>query len=165
MSAKVVSTRVVRTKGVGAKGLRWAAAALVAGLVTGHGLAFAQATPVGTWRTIDDETKKERSTVRIIEANGVLTGRIENLPDTADRNAVCDQCTDQRKGAKIIGLTIIEGVSNGDGDEYWDGGKILDPNNGKTYSVRLSPIDNGRKLQVRGYIGPFFRTQVWERVD
>ena len=62
-------------------------------------------------------------------------------------------------------FNMIEGVSNGDGDEYWDGGKILDPNNGKTYSVRLSPIDNGRKLQVRGYIGPFFRTQVWERVD
>ena len=139
--------------------------ACIVSLVTGSGLALAQSHPVGVWRTIDDETKKERSTVRITETNGVLTGRIEGLPDSADRDAVCDKCSDQRKGARIIGLTIIEGVSNGDGDEYWDGGQILDPNNGKTYTVRLSPLDNGRRLQVRGYIGPFFRTQVWERAE
>lgn len=147
------------------KRIHRAVVASIAGLVATSGLALAQATPVGVWRTIDDETKKERSTVRITEANGVLTGRIEGLPNPADHDAVCEQCSDQRKGARIIGLIIIEGVSNGDGDAYWDGGQILDPNNGKTYSVRLSPLDNGRKLQVRGYIGPFFRTQVWERVD
>ena len=148
------------------KGYRAVASALGLALAAAWGTAAAQMnTPIGLWRTIDDETNKERSTVRITETDGILTGRIESLPNPADRDAVCDKCTDQRKGTKIIGLTIIEGVSNGDGDEYWDGGRILDPKNGKTYTVRLSPLDGGRKLQVRGYIGPFFRTQTWERIE
>ena len=49
----------------------------------------------------------------------------------------------------------------------WDGGDILDPNNGKTYKVRLTPMDGGKKLEVRGYIGtPLLgRTQTWIRVE
>jgi len=51
-----------------------------------------------------------------------------------------------------------------DGDEY-NGGKILDPGNGKLYSSKLTLADNNKKLNVRGYIGtPFLgRTQVWLR--
>lgn len=124
-----------------------------------------QLTPVGSWYTINEETNKVQSTVQITESNGVLSGKIVALPDDKDQAVVCDKCTDQRKGAKIIGLTIIEGVSNSDGDEYWEGGKILDPNNGKTYSVRLSPQDGGKTLQVRGYLGPFYRTQIWQRAQ
>jgi hypothetical protein len=33
--------------------------------------AFAQTSPVGLWKTIDDDTKKEKSLVRITESNGV----------------------------------------------------------------------------------------------
>jgi len=60
-------------------------------------------------------------------------------------------------------MTIMWGVKK-DGD-HWDGGKILDPNNGKTYKVKLTPKDNGQKLDVRGYIGmPLLgRTQTWIR--
>ena len=142
---------------------RWA---LGLGLMAIAGTTLAQQpTPVGTWHTVNEETGKVQSTVRITETDGVLTGRIIALPDSADPNAVCNECRDQRKGARIVGLTIIEGVSNPDGDEYWDGGSILDPKNGKTYTVRLSPQDNGRRLQVRGYLGPFFRTQTWQRVE
>ncbi len=154
------------------KGSRNARLALTLGLSLGSIGALPQAqaqaptqaaSPVGSWQTINEETNKVQSTVEITESNGVLTGKIVALPDPRDQDAVCDKCTDQRKGARIIGLTIIEGVSNGDGDQYWDGGKILDPNNGKTYGVRLSPQDGGKTLQVRGYLGPFYRTQVWQR--
>jgi len=31
--------------------------------------------------------------------------------------------------------------------------------------LRMTPLEGGRKLQVRGFIGPFFRTQVWVRVQ
>ena len=53
----------------------------------------------------------------------------------------------------------------GEGDGTWGGGEILDPNNGKTYRTRLKPIEGGKKLEMRGYIGPFYRTQTWIRVE
>ena len=47
----------------------------------------------------------------------------------------------------------------------WGGGRILDPENGKEYSVKMTPVAAGRKLEVRGFIGMALlgRTQVWVR--
>jgi len=127
--------------------------------------ALAQATPAGLWKTIDDDGKTEKSLVRITESNGVFSGRIEKLLDPAsDPKAVCDKCSDDRKGKPVVGLQIIRGVK-AEGDGLWGGGEILDPNNGKTYRTRLKPVDGGKKLEMRGYIGPFFRTQTWIRVE
>jgi uncharacterized protein (DUF2147 family) len=131
------------------------------------GLAFAEGTsPVGLWKTIDDETGKEKSYVRISESNGQLVGKIEKLINPKDADPKCDKCTDERKDQPVVGLTIIRNVKK-DGEELWDGGDILDPNNGKVYKVRLKPEDNGKKLNVRGYIGmPMLgRTQTWVRVE
>ena len=130
-------------------------------------LAHAQATPAGLWKSIDDETKKEKSLIRITESGGVLTGKLEKLLDpTAKPDAVCDKCSDDRKDKPIVGMTLIKGVKqNADDKAKWDGGEILDPNNGKTYKVRLTPIDGGKTLEVRGFIGPFYRNQTWTRVE
>ena len=129
--------------------------------------AFAQATPAGLWKTIDDETKAEKSYVRIAETGGVLSGKIEKLVDPAKQDSVCDKCDDARKGQKVLGMTIVEGVKKNADEPYWDGGTILDPNNGKTYKVRMTPKDGGKALDVRGYIGaPLLgRTQTWIRVE
>ena len=129
--------------------------------------AFAQMSPAGLWKTIDDETKKEKSLVRISDGNGVLSGRIEKLLDpTAKPDDVCDKCSDERKGKPILGLTVIRNAKpDGDDKSVWTGGEILDPNNGKTYRLRLKPHDGGKTLEVRGYIGPFFRNQTWIRVE
>ena len=129
------------------------------------GAAFAQASPVGLWKTIDDETKQEKSLVRISESAGVLSGRIEKIVDPAKQDSVCDKCEDARKGQKVLGMTIVEGVKKTAGEPYWDGGTILDPNNGKTYKVRMTPKDGGKALEVRGFIGFFFRNQQWIRVE
>ena len=129
---------------------------------------MAQATPVGVWKTIDDKTKTEKSVVRITESAGVLTGRIEKVMAADKQDAVCDKCSDDRKDKPILGMTIIKGVKQSEGDKaMWDGGEILDPNNGKTYKVRLIPVDGGKTLAVRGYIGaPMLgRTQTWVRVE
>lgn len=128
---------------------------------------FAQASPTGLWKTIDDETKQEKSLVRITDNGGVLTGKIEKLANPDKQDATCDKCSDARKDQKILGMTILEGVKKAAGEEYWDGGSILDPNNGKVYKVRLTPADGGKKLDVRGYIGaPLLgRTQTWIRVE
>ena len=138
-------------------------------LVLLTGLAKAQATPVGVWKTIDDESKKEKSLIRVSESGGVLTGKLEKLLDPATPpDAVCKECTDERKDKPIVGMTLIRGVKQNDGDKaVWDGGDILDPNNGKVYRVRLKPIDGGARLEVRGYIGtPILgRTQTWIRAE
>jgi uncharacterized protein (DUF2147 family) len=138
-------------------------------LVMLTGLANAQATPVGVWKTIDDESKKEKSLIRIGESGGVLTGKLEKLLDPATPpDAVCKECTDERKDKPIVGMTLIRGVKQNDADKaVWDGGEILDPNNGKVYRVRLKPIDGGAKLEVRGYVGtPILgRTQTWIRAE
>ena len=134
-------------------------------LVLAAGGALAQATPVGLWKTIDDETKQEKSFVRITENAGVLSGRIEKIVDPAKQDSLCDKCTDARKDQKVLGMAIVEGVRKNADEPYWDGGTILDPNNGKTYKVRMTPKDGGRTLEVRGFIGFFFRNQQWIRVE
>ncbi len=130
-------------------------------------LAFAQATPVGLWKTIDDDGKTAKSLVRISEQAGTLVGSIDKLLDPAAQpDAKCDKCSDDRKGQPLVGLQIIRGVK-AEGDGVWAGGEILDPSNGKTYRTRLKPVDGGNKLEVRGYIGaPLFgRTQTWVRIE
>jgi uncharacterized protein (DUF2147 family) len=142
---------------------------LVAALSLGlfAAIAHAQATPAGLWKSIDDESKKEKSLIRITESGGVFTGKLEKLLDpTAKPDAVCDKCSDERKDKPVVGMTLIKGVKqNADDKAKWDGGEILDPNNGKTYKVRLTPIDGGKTLEVRGFIGPFYRNQTWTRVE
>jgi uncharacterized protein (DUF2147 family) len=132
-------------------------------------IALAQAaSPVGVWKTIDDKTKSERAQVRITEAGGVFSGRIERLlaPD-AKPDALCDKCTDDRKDKPLVGMEIIRGVKKSDSDNLWDGGTILDAGEGKTYKVRLALADGGKKLEVRGYVGaPLLgRTQTWIRAE
>lgn len=123
----------------------------------------AQNTPVGVWKTIDDKTGQDKSLVRISDRGGVITGRIEKLLHPSHPNPLCDRCRDERHGKPITGLVIVDGLRQD--RDVWDGGKILDPQNGKIYTVRLKPVDGGSKLEVRGYIGPFFRTQTWVRVE
>jgi len=70
----------------------------------------------------------------------------------------------ERKNQPVIGLEIIRGVRQDEGKQVWEGGKILDPENGKEYRVSLTPDEDGAKLKVRGYLGLFWRTQTWARV-
>jgi len=123
--------------------------------------------PIGLWRTIDDDTRQEKSLVRIKENAGIFSGTIEKLLDpTVKPNAVCEKCSDERKDKPLIGLTILRNLrQNADDRAVWDGGDIVDPNNGKVYRSRLKPVEGGKKLEMRGYIGPFYRTQVWIRVE
>ncbi len=131
------------------------------------GGAWAQMTPVGTWHNIDDKTGEIKSEIRIFEADGgALNGRVEKLlrkdakPDTK-----CIDCEGDRKDKLVIGLEIIRGARKTAGKEVWEGGKILDPENGREYALRLTPIEGGKKLEVRGSIAFIGRTQTWVRVQ
>ncbi len=139
---------------------------IATGLLLASGLAMAQMTPIGTWRSIDDETKQPKAQIVIADNAGVLTGRIEKLlRPGADPNAVCDRCTDDRKDKPMVGLEIIRGAKKAEGKEVWEGGRILDPEKGSTYSLRLTPIEGGAKLEVRGSVLGIGRTQTWVRVE
>ena len=128
--------------------------------------AWAQNTPVGLWKTIDDDGKTEKSLVRISESGGVLSGKIEKIFDASKQDSTCDKCTDERKDKPVLGMTILRNLKQDAEDkDAWTGGEVLDPNNGKTYRARLKPIEGGKALQMRGYLGPFYRTQVWQRVE
>ena len=90
------------------------------------------------------------------------------LKEDPKAKTVSDLCTYDRKDQKIIGMEIIRNLTReGKDTNYtWAGkGTILDPNNGKVYEVKMVPIDGGKRLQVRGYIGFLYRTQFWTRVE
>lgn len=120
---------------------------------------------LGKWKTIDDESGKVQSVVEIYKEGTKLYGKIIKIyPEPGDpEDPVCDKCTDHRKGQRIIGMKIISGLSQ-DGDVWKKDDGILDPKKGKLYDCRIW-LETENKLAVRGYIGFFYRTQYWIRLD
>ena len=130
------------------------------------GTVHADPSPIGSWKTIDDDTHEAKALVEITEQGGVLTGHIVKLfrhPDE-EQDPLCKPCEGERHDQRVLGMTILWDFHR-DGD-VWDGGEILDPEEGKIYRCKLHLIDGGAKLEVRGFIGISLlgRTQVWERV-
>jgi len=129
-------------------------------------VAFAtRPSPIGEWETISDVTGEATAIVQITLENGELVGKIDKLirEPGQDPNPLCNACPGEKKDQPVQGLTILWGLEKG--DDNWDGGFILDPDNGRTYRSELRVTDNNEKLEVRGYIGfsLFGRTQVWIR--
>lgn len=143
--------------------LRSIAALVLAGAGTA---ALAQNTPVGLWKTVADDGRTAKSLVRVTDSGGALTGRIEKLLDPAQQDARCGKCGDERKDQPVVGMTIFRNARpDADDGQSWTGSDILDPLSGKTYRMRLKPIDGGTKMEMRGYNGPLYRTQTWVRVE
>jgi len=141
--------------------VNWAAALAIA---AAHSVR-AQASPAGLWNTISDVDGRPTAVVEVRQVDGAFVGVVKALLVAADsRDSICDKCSDERKGQRIIGMEILRNMRP-HGDE-WSGGEILDPENGKTYRARMRLEDAGRKLVVRGYIGfsVFGRSQTWTRV-
>ena len=128
--------------------------------------AQAQMSPVGSWHSMDEKTGELKSLIVIADKGGALNGHIEKLlRKQADQKGVCKECSDDRKDKPMLGLEIIRGAKQSEGKDVWEGGKILDPENGKEYTLRMTPIEGGKKLEVRGSIAFFGRTQTWVRVQ
>jgi uncharacterized protein (DUF2147 family) len=120
---------------------------------------------LGKWKSVDDNSGQPRSIVEISESGGKIYGKVIRLfpQPNEDPDPVCDKCdpSDPRFNKKVIGMEIIRGLSK-NGQEY-SGGDILDPENGKVYRSKLWL--EGKALKVRGYWGPFYRTQTWLRAE
>jgi uncharacterized protein (DUF2147 family) len=138
--------------------------ALLAGmvLVVFGNFAFAASDISGLWATFDDQGKPS-GFIRIARRGAEYFGVIERGLPTDNPNEVCEACRGDLHGKKIIGLEILSGVHETDAASYL--GRIVDPFNGKDYSVRLTPSSDGERLKVRGFIGleVFGRTQGWVR--
>ena len=129
--------------------------------------AWAQMTPEGLWRNIDDKTGEAKAEIRIRDTgDGSLVGVLEKrLNKNAKPEDLCKECSDDRKDKPLLGLELIRGAKKAEGKEVWEGGKIIDPEDGRIYGLRMTPIEAGKKLEVRASIGPFGRTQTWVRVQ
>jgi uncharacterized protein (DUF2147 family) len=125
-------------------------------------LANAQSSVLGKWKTVDEETGEEKSVIEIFERNGKVFGKIVKIFTQEDPDPICEACPedDPRYRKKVIGMEIIQNMEKGD-NEYSEG-SILDPQDGKIYRCKLWIEDEN--LKVRGYWGPFYRTQTWKRV-
>ncbi len=123
------------------------------------------ATPVGLWRSIDDNTGKPTALIRVTEFAGRLQGRIEKIfPEPGESaNPLCEECEGNLKNQPVVGMIILKDLGR-DGDEY-TGGQLLDPDSGKLYRCTMRLLDGGNRLIIRGYIGiPLLgRSQEWLR--
>jgi uncharacterized protein (DUF2147 family) len=121
--------------------------------------------PVGRWRTYEEDTNELRSIIEITAVDDTLEGKVlKRFPPPGDpTHGICSACKGERKGKPIVGMTILWGLKR-DGDG-WGGGTIIMPLTGREYSVQMHTEDGGSKLKVHGYIGtPLFgETQTWIR--
>jgi uncharacterized protein (DUF2147 family) len=131
--------------------------------LSGH----AAPSPEGRWKTFDDKTGEAKSIVLLYVENGGLKVRVDSLLPTPgkDPDKICDLCPGERKGKRIRGMVVGWGLREKDG--VWEGGHILDPENGKVYRCRITVDPDGKALTVRGYVGVSLlgRSQRWERVE
>ena len=135
--------------------------------------------PVGTWRTIDDETGQPKSVVRVTQnSDGTLTGTIVRL---LPEGRTCSDCVDRYpndgpvasmrgralKNQNLQGLVILSGFQDRDGDGKWEDGLAFNPADGKKYRGWLRVERDGRLRLTGGYkiLGRIIgKTQYWERV-
>ena len=143
----------------------FAALLIAAGVAGPARLLAADASPLGLWTTVDDTSHKPRAIVEISEHDGLLSGRIVHLfrEPGEDPDPRCKDCTGSRHDQLVRGMTILWNMHR-HGDT-WEGGEILDPEEGSIYRCKLHPVGDGSKLEVRGFIGVSLlgRTQTWER--
>jgi uncharacterized protein (DUF2147 family) len=138
------------------------AARAVASVPAAEATTPAGSSPEGLWATVDDRSGTERALVRVTLTDERLCRVIERIhlrPGEAP-DPVCTRCRGERKDARVLGMTILWG-HRADGPR-WSDGRILDPENGREYASTLW-LPDGDTMKVRGYWGPFYRTQTWHR--
>lgn len=129
---------------------------------------------VGTWVTVDDETGKAKSHVKIYKQGGKYYGKVVKILDPNRQNVRCSECDedDPRYNQKVLNMVIMRDLAYDamdDGSPEFDDGDILDPNNGSVYSCTAVLIDANERpskdvLRLKGWWGFFSRSQFWYRV-
>ena len=135
-------------------------------VLTTHAFA-ANDTPVGYWKTVDDKTGEVLSIVQIYQADNALQGKIVKIMPVLGQKVTdrCVKCEGDLYNARMLGMVILWGMQQVD-SSTWSGGRVLDPKSGNIYNGKMTLEDNGKLLNLRGYIGiPLFgRSETWIRV-
>jgi uncharacterized protein (DUF2147 family) len=125
----------------------------------------APTTVAGFWEQVDD-AGVVGAWFLFEEKDGFFNGRLVKTFKKPGEPVVetCSKCTGDQKNARMLGLTIINGMKRY-GLNYKDG-SILDPRDGNVYHAEMSLSPDGQKLSVRGYLMvPLLgKTQVWNRL-
>ncbi len=117
--------------------------------------------PIGKWKTLDDESGKAMTVTEVYEAkNGTLAAKItENL----GLPATCDECGGANKGKPFVGIVTLWNLKAGkDGSWSGNGYKPSDDRKFNAKSVKL--VDGGNKLEVKGCVAFICKTATWVRV-
>tara|TARA_Y100001972_G_scaffold129302_1_gene196385 strand:- start:752 stop:1930 length:1179 start_codon:yes stop_codon:yes gene_type:complete len=116
----------------------------------------------GLWETIDERYQMVKAHVRLQVKHDELVGTVEKLfllPHEGNY-PVCVECEGYLKDKPVVGLKFMYGFQENGGN--WNNGPILDPANGTVYWAKFW-MENDDTLMIRGYLGPFYRTQKWKR--
>ncbi len=118
----------------------------------------------GKWKTIDDRTGKPKAVIHVYEEDGLMHGRVSRILEKGREDALCVKCDGDRKNKPILGMKIIDGLEEDEGE--WKGKTLFDPEQAMTFRCRiwLNP-ENEDELKVRGYLSLLYRTQTWLRVE
>lgn len=120
----------------------------------------------GTWANDD-------ATARVLiypTKSGGYAGKIIWLkePNYEGKPKVDRRNPDEKlRSRPVMGLVILKGFKAGEsGATVFDDGSIYDPKNGKTYDCKITCMEGGQKLSIRGYMGISMigRSTVWSRV-
>jgi len=144
--------------------MKWLVIAVLLNALVGVGTLLAADGVTGTWKTVDEKTGKVLSEVELYDQGGKIFGKITRLTqpnDAQGKPKLCTKCPGEDKDKPIVGLVILKDLS-ASGDRY-KGGTVMDPEDGKIYRAELWSEDG--KLKMRGYLGPFYRTQTWLKGD
>ena len=117
---------------------------------------------IGTWLTGSGKGK-----VQIYKEGDKYNGKIVWLkePNREDGTPKLDRNNSDKalQSRPILGLNMLKGFVFD--EDKWVDGTIYDPENGKTYSCKMT--HKGDHLDVRGYVGFSIigRTTTWTKAD
>jgi uncharacterized protein (DUF2147 family) len=126
-------------------------------------------TVFGYWKAVDKDTGRIQSIFRLWEDKGKLLGKIVKLYPKADgtKQTVCSECSGKLKDKPVEGMIFFWNFQRDEGSNTkWVDGRVLNPEDGKTYNCEVELSGDGKTLKVFGYIRLLIKvggTSVWQR--